>query len=210
MNAVLNVKKIFLDRPAVINAVDRAAHQALNRVGGRTRKTMQRSMRYVTPPKSGKPRKVSPPGAPPRAVRSHPWIRKHTYYAWDPEKKSVVVGPIRFGPKSGAPRRLEHGGRVRMRNPRRTIRRVGDGGEVGLGGSGPTVKPTYDWRGKKVLVRYGKLHTESQARRANELQELIYGPLEWDATIEPRPFAGPALEKMMPELPKELAGTVRP
>lgn len=211
MKITFDTKRLFFDRPAIMRAVDRAAHRALNRAGGKLRLMAQRSMRYVSQPKKeGKRRKTSAPGRPPRAVRPHPWIRKHLYYAWDPQKKSVLVGPALFGRRTGAPARLEKGGRVRIKNTRRKIRRVGDGGEIDIGGSGATVKPAVNWRGETILVRYGLLHTAAQAQRANELNEWLYGPEEFDATIEPRPYMGPALEKMLPQLPKELAGTVRP
>jgi hypothetical protein len=35
----------------------------------------------------------SAPGTPPHAVQPHPFIRKFLSYAYDPQRKSVVVGP---------------------------------------------------------------------------------------------------------------------
>lgn len=210
MKASIIPRDFFLDRAPVEKAVQRAGKQALARSGARHRLTAQRSMRYVTPTKSGKPRRVSAAGQPPLAVRPHPWIRRHWYFAWDPSTQSVVSGPALFGPASGAPRTLEKGGRVRIKNKRRKIRTVGDGGEMDLGGRGGTVKPVYNWRGQRVLVRYAKIRTTAQAALANANNEWLYGPAEFTATIEPRPTAGPALDKILPSLPRELAGTVKP
>ncbi len=211
MKITLDTKRLFFDRPAVTRAVDRAARKALTHAGGKVRLIAQRSMRYVTQPKKqGKKRKVSAPGQPPRAVRPHPWLRKHLYFAWDPQRKSVVVGPAVFGRRTGTPRRLERGGRVRIKNARRRLRRIGDGGEIDIGGSGPTVKPIENFKGETVRVRFARLRTQAQANRANELNAWLYGPNEFDATIEPRPYMGPALDKMLPQLPRELAGTVKP
>lgn len=209
-------RNFFFDQPEIEKAVERAGKQALARSGARHRLTAQRSMRYVTPPKSGKPRRVSSPGQPPLAVRPHPWVRKHWYYAWDPSTKSVVSGPALFGPASGAPRTLEKGGQARIKNRRRTIRRVGDGGEVriglpsGMGDLSRTAKQAIDWRGNAQWVTYAKIRTTAQAALANANNEWLYGPEEFTAQIEPRPTAGPALDKILPSLPRELAGTVRP
>jgi hypothetical protein len=202
--------RLFFDRGPVVAAVDKAGQRALSRQAARLRLTAQRSMRYVSAPKSGKPRKVSSPGQPPRAVRPHPWLRKHLYYSWDPSTKSAVVGPALFGPASGAPHTQEFGGRVTIRNPRRKRRQVGAGGEIDIGGSGPTSKPAYNWRGEKIIVRYAKLRTPSQVAHANEIQAWLYGPETFAANIEPRPYMGPALAKILPQLPRELAGSVRP
>lgn len=199
----------FFDRRPVVAAVERAGQRALVRTVGKLRLIAQRSMRYVSVPKSGKPRQVAPPGQPPRAVRPHPWLRRHLYYTWDPSTKSAVVGPALFGPGTGAPKVQEFGGRVTIRNPRRKHRRVGDGGELDIGGSGATSKPAFNWRGEKITVRYGLLRTQAQATRANEINAWLYGQESFAANIEPRPYMGPALEKTLPQLPPELAGSVR-
>lgn len=115
------VKKAFFDTRAVKNAVDPAARKALSKFGAYVRTRARTSIKY----KAG----TSAPGQPPHAHRSRGYVRKKKskktgavtarpasplreliYFAYDPARKSVVVGPTLGGSKSGAPQSLEEGG----------------------------------------------------------------------------------------------------
>lgn len=50
-------------------------------------------------------------------------------------------------------------------------------------------------------VVYGKLRTPAQVRRANEINEALYGPSVLHSTYPPRPTMGPALAQVAPLLP---------
>lgn len=95
----LRFTAMFLDRPAVMQAVERGRLTALRRAGALVRLSSQHSMRRRRGP--------SPPGSPPHAHAG--LLRQMIYYAYDPATRSVVVGPLRFA-RSDVPRVLEHGG----------------------------------------------------------------------------------------------------
>ena len=219
----MKVRDLFFDAPAVMRAVDKATRQALSRDGAILRKSAQQSMRYVTSRRkqlqqiaAGKRKRlkdvdVSKPGQPPRAIRPHPWIRRHLYFSYEPRRKNVVVGPIGFGRGSGAPHTLEYGGAVRRRNMRRTRRKVGDGGEIRIGGrSSATTKTAESHRGTQVAVTYALLRTAAQADRANRLNEQIYGPWTLPSVkVAARPFMRPALQRERSKLTGPWANSIR-
>ena len=202
-----DVKKWFFDRDRVTKLMDRENRQALQEAGRRIRRVAQTSMRYVTSRReqerkiaaglrkraAGDP-SVSRPGEPPRAIKPHPWIRKNLFYAFEPVAQSVVIGPVGFARGSGAPETLEFGGRARVRNKQRRTRRMGGGGEI-------------DVRGGRVV--YTKLQTAAQVERANLLNEELYGPMFKVVYVAARPYMGPALRKVQPELPRLWAASVR-
>jgi hypothetical protein len=202
-----DVKKWFFDRDRVTKLMDAKSRQALQEAGRRIRRVAQTSMRYVTSRREQERKiaaglrkraaadpSVSRPGEPPRAIKPHPWIRKNLFYAFEPVAQSVVIGPVGFPRGSGAPEILEFGGRARMRNRQRRKRRLGGGGEI-------------DIRGGRVI--YTKLQTAAQVERANRLNEELYGPMFKVVFVAQRPFMGPALRKVQPELPRLWAASVR-
>jgi hypothetical protein len=95
----------FFDRPAVQRAVDSAARRLLSKFGAYVRRSAKRSIRP-----GGKKHATSTPGEPPRSHVGT--LRKLLYFAWDENRKSVVVGPSLFsGAKAaGIPGVLERGG----------------------------------------------------------------------------------------------------
>ncbi len=195
-----DMKRFFLDRPAVTRAMDAATHQAMRKALGTIRKTAQRSMRYTTEKPDGT-HKASAPGQPPRAVKPHPWLRKNLWFAYDPRRQEGVAGPVALGAAATVPPVLEFGGRVRLRNRRRRVRRVGDSGEIRLGGMGRTAKLVKDSRGNTRVVTYGRLRTAAGAHRANRINRELYGPASRTVTIRPRPYMGPTLESVAPTIP---------
>lgn len=128
-------KGLFFDRAAVLDAIDAAGKRVLPKAGAYVQTDAKRSMRparqkptaALTPEerasferrqklyKSGKskvkpkrPLVASEPGEPPRTRTG--LIRKFLFFAFDPQTKSVVVGPALLNKSSGAPATLEYGG----------------------------------------------------------------------------------------------------
>ena len=217
-NLTFAAKAFFLDSPRIEALLDAATRKNLMHAGGKVRTIARRSMRYVTAAKEQerlirlglrkrlRDPQASKPGEPPRAIRPHPWIREHLLFAYDPAGQMVVVGPVGFAAGSRAPAVLEHGGRTRIRNKRRALRKVGHGGEIAIGAQAR-------WRGAKtnadgIPVVYITLRTQAQADRANRLNEQLYGPLYRIAYIEPRPFMAPALSQVQPSLPGLWANSI--
>jgi hypothetical protein len=173
-------------------------HQALSAAGAYIRAVAQNSMAY-------RPLGISSaPGHPPFAhTKTGAFLRRRMRFAV--EGNTVVIGPEALPGKAIAPRVLEGGGVAWVKNPRARLRKLGDGGEIRIGGcEGFTSKPSIDQRGRQVMVTYARLQTARQVRRANELNTLIYGPplVKHLATIAPRPYMGPALavaKAVMPE-----------
>ena len=222
-NLTWNVRNWFFDRERVRSTLRITTRQALSKAGALVRTIARRSMRYVTSMAeqerqiaagerkrlSGEPA-PSAPGTPPHAVRPHPWIRQHLYYAYDPGRGSVVIGPVRLSSRVNVPALHEYGGRVVLKNPRRRVRKVGAGGEIRLGGRPcRTTRPVLDRRGATVQVTYARLRTGAQVARANRLNEALYGPASYTAAYPPRPFMGPALVAVEPGLARLWLRSVR-
>lgn len=127
-----DVKGNFFDRRGVQRAMDKATNAALRKAGGETRLRARRSMRpQPRPPKQGikgyaarlktyeGKAKHSSPGQPPfrNADSGKALIYKLMRFAWDPFRKSVVVGPL-TNKRGRVPEVLEYGGTVqRWRYP---------------------------------------------------------------------------------------------
>ena len=202
----MNMKDCFFDRQAVKDAVGKANIDALGKAGATTRKIAMNSMRTVAP--GAKP---SAPGQPPHALRSHPWIKKNLWYAWDDQTQSVVVGPVGFPRSTMAQRNLEFGvSGLGVPNRRRRIRQVGHGGEIQIGGRVyPSTRPVIDQHGQSVAVTYIRLRTQAQADRANRLNEQLFGPPTLTLNIEARPFMGPAMQKAVPSISRLWKDSIR-
>ncbi|GHT30585.1 hypothetical protein FACS1894214_0720 [Planctomycetales bacterium] len=82
----------------------------------RTRKVLSKFGSYVrqTAKKSIRKRKgTSKPGSPPFSHTGT--LKKFLFFGYDPNKRSVVIGPVVVPGKSGkAPSTLEHGGRITL------------------------------------------------------------------------------------------------
>jgi len=206
---------MFFDRPLVKAAMNDVSRRALSRLGATIRTFARRSMRYTTSEReqarqvgAGKRKRIrppqpAPPGSPPRAVHPHPWIRQFLFYGYDAANKSVVIGPTRLpGSQINIPAIHEKGGSVTIRNRRRRLRRVGDGGEVRVGGcAGLTTSEVTDLRGRPVMVTFARLSTAAQAARANRLNAELYGPTIQHLFYPARPFMVPAMMAVLPSTP---------
>lgn len=210
------VTRAFFDRDVVIAAVDKATRDVLSKFGAFVRTTAKQSIKkapFASKKERGQDRidfsrKTSTPGSPPYSQTGK--LKKGIFFSFDRQTKSVVVGPARFPSGAGtAPATLEYGGAAgRRRNMRRTVRHVGDGGEVEIGG---WFCATTKINREGTQVTYIKLRTQAQADRANRLNEKLYGPMILGpAAIAARPYMHPALQKELPKLPAMWANSVKP
>ena len=96
----LKMARMFFDRPAVLGAVDKATRRVLSKFGAYVRRTARQSIR--------KRKGISKPGHPPS---SHTGLLKQfIFFAYEPNRRSVVIGPERLGGRGEAPPALEYGG----------------------------------------------------------------------------------------------------
>lgn len=103
IGTLFDVKKMFFDRAAVINATNKADRKALGHIGGEIRKTAKRSIKKAPKGKSQwktaagehflarAPGSVSAPGSPPVSHTGR--LKKGILYGYDKDRNSVVVGP---------------------------------------------------------------------------------------------------------------------
>lgn len=107
-------KKGFFDREAVMEAVDRATLRVLSRFGAFVRTRARTSIR--------RRKGTSPAGGPPY---SHVGLlRNLIFFAFDADRRSVVVGPVLINSPTGAPENLEYGGQADLPMPKGGSRRV--------------------------------------------------------------------------------------
>ena len=110
----LKLKAMFFDSPAVLKAVDRATRKVLSRFGAYVRTAARSSIR--------KRKAVSQPGQPPSSHVGT--LKKLIFFGYEPQQKSVVIGPTPFRGAAEAPPLLEYGGRGRHKNRRGRSRTV--------------------------------------------------------------------------------------
>lgn len=205
--------KWFFNRDEVKRRMDRGTHKALSRFGAVVMRTARGSIRPAMAENSkrrkraAKPRPPSLPGSPP--VNRTGLLRDHILFAYDPQKKSVVIGPELLSRSSMAQKRLEFGGTGSAhKNPRRRLRKIGQGGEIRVfGRRSKTTKNTTIVQAaatSRLLgtvqrpVTYCKIRTQAQADRANRINEELYGPATLPAaSIAPRPYMAPAFQKTL-------------
>jgi hypothetical protein len=213
------MKDFFFDRDNVRAILDWRNLKALERAGQWARTTAINSMRDIPATKLADKRRAeedgllsvglfgyepSPQGKPPYAITGHPWIKSGMMDIFDPTSKTMVVGPLFMQRRHNVPRILEEGGPTTIRNPRRTYRKIGSGGEIELGRrtGGTTTKRNTPVQGLSQIVTYIKIRTQKQADRANRLNEALYGATNIPITIHPHPFMAPTMEKLAPRLDK--------
>jgi hypothetical protein len=100
-------KALFFDRPEVLSEMDRETLKVFRRFGGFVRKVARRSIKK-------RKRKTSAPGSPPHSRGAH-LLRNNIFFHYDPNQRSVVIGPTALNQTSGdndgdVPRLLEEGG----------------------------------------------------------------------------------------------------
>ena len=161
-----------------------------------------------------KRKKASTPGQPPHTQTRN--LPHAVLYAVTRDREFAVVGPSsHFGRRIHKVAALHEfsGYDGTYRNRRRRIRRVGGAGEIEIvrrrrrnsTARVVTLKKTLQGN---VRVRFAKIRTAAQARRANQINEELYGPLKARANYPKRPFMGPALKRVAPQLPEHWRGTM--
>src|SRR5262245_47126981 len=109
MNAM---KRWFFTSAAVLKHADKKTRAVLSKFGAFTRRTAKGLIR--------KAKKPSRPGQPPHGHGQQP-LQKFIYFAYEPERRAVIIGPARLNGTIGtAPEALEKGKRAKIR-----IRRAG-------------------------------------------------------------------------------------
>lgn len=97
----------FFDTKAVRDAVDAGTRKALSKFGAFVRQRARSSIRTR--------KKSSPPGQPPSSHEGS--LKRLIFFAYDAEKKTVVIGPVPFR-TGAAPALLEYGGAVPRKSGR--------------------------------------------------------------------------------------------
>lgn len=93
-------KGLFFDRAAVTNAASRAERKVLSRFGAFVRREARNSIR--------RRRKISEPGKPPSSHTG--LLKRNIFFVHEPNRSSVVIGPVLLNKGTDAPALLEHGG----------------------------------------------------------------------------------------------------
>ncbi len=118
-----NTRDFFFDRSVVIGAVDKAKRKVLSKAGSFVRLGARRSIKPAGKRAMKQRDKmrlrgyndptISTPGSPPRLHTKSTRNLKLILFAWEPQRQSVVIGPMLFKTAGGArvPEVLEHGGR---------------------------------------------------------------------------------------------------
>lgn len=108
---VIKAARSFFDSELVLSELKAGERAALGKAGSYVRGVARRSMRNQP-----NPNKFSQPGKPPFAKKGQ--LKKLLFFSYDPQTRSVVVGPEAFG-EAQAPAALEFGGTVTARRRKR-------------------------------------------------------------------------------------------
>lgn len=102
-----DAKALFFDRPAVMRMLSKKERALLSRFGAFVRRRAKSSIRI------SRSNQISQPGETPKGHTGR--LREKIYFAADPAKRSVVIGPTLFGDKTGEElSALEQGGMSTM------------------------------------------------------------------------------------------------
>lgn len=106
-------KVLFFDSKKVMAATTKAERRVLSRFGAYVRRSARSSIR--------RRKKPSTPGQPPSSHTG--LLKRFIFFAYEPRRRSVVIGPVRLNQKTGeALPALEHGGSVRIVSRRKGAR----------------------------------------------------------------------------------------
>jgi hypothetical protein len=93
-------KGLFFDSAKIVRSVDAATRRVLSKFGAFVRTSARSSIR--------KRKRSAAEGQPPSSHTG--LLKKFIFFGYDPERRSVVIGPARLGKPGEAPRALELGG----------------------------------------------------------------------------------------------------
>lgn len=112
---LIDVKKMFFDRPAIKNAMGKAKLKFLSKAGAFVMRRARQSIRSS--------KKISAPGQPPRA-HGQKRLKRNIFFAFDRAAEITLVGPLFLNQidrnKDGKPTQgtvpnvLEYGGTIRI------------------------------------------------------------------------------------------------
>lgn len=94
------VKRLFFDRQKVLSKVSRAERRVLSRFGAYVRQDAKRRIRRRKRPSQPEESPTNQTGL----------FKRHIYFLFDPDRRSVVIGPTRLSTGHDAPATLEYGG----------------------------------------------------------------------------------------------------
>lgn len=131
-----DAKSYFFDRPTV-DSLDAAALKGLSKFGAFVRRDARKSIRKARQKtlaelskderrrfriresigkregwKAKRPLASSAPGEPPRSVTG--LLKQHIFFIYEPQERSVLVGPADLNRNTNAPENLEKGGTVKL------------------------------------------------------------------------------------------------
>ena len=110
---IKQVQGLFFDRQKVLAAVSRAERKVLSQFGAFVRQDARQRIR--------RRKRSSRPGESP--TNQTGLLKRHIHFAFDPDRRSVVIGPARLNKPSVAPAALEYGGQTTLETrPRGRIR----------------------------------------------------------------------------------------
>lgn len=174
------VRGQFFDSSAVIRKTNAVERRILSRFGAFVRRRSKSSIR-------SRKRKVSEPGNPPFSRKGT--LKKLIFFSYDTNKKSVVIGPTKFG-KGEAPRLLEEGGTAtRQLLLLGKIQGRDDRGRFTKKALQP-LDPSINYSGEVVF---------KNSKRGSQLR----------TKYRPRPFMGPAFNAELPSVRDQLANSIK-
>lgn len=109
---IQQAKGLFFDRQKVQSAVSRAERRVLSKFGAHVRQDAKQRIRRRKRP--------SRPGESP--TNQTGLLKRHIYFVFDPDRRSVVIGPALLSIGTGAPSTLEHGGETAVESDRKVVR----------------------------------------------------------------------------------------
>ncbi len=98
------LKPLFLDRRPIMDRTDRWWRRAAMRVGGYLRRAARSQIR--------RRKRISKPGQGPTSWTG--LLKRNIFFAYDPRRRTVVVGPAALNKATDAPHLLEFGGRTSL------------------------------------------------------------------------------------------------
>lgn len=104
---ISQAKSLFFDRQQVQSKVSRAERKVLSRFGAYVRQDAKQRIRR-------RKRSSQPDESP---TNQTGLLKRHIYFVFDPDRRSVVIGPARLSTGTEAPATLEYGGSAVVETP---------------------------------------------------------------------------------------------
>lgn len=97
---IAQAKSLFFDRQKVLSQVSRAERRVLSRFGAYVRQDAKQRIRRRKRPSQPDESPTNQTGL----------LKRHIYFVFDSDRRSVVIGPARLSAGTEAPATLEYGG----------------------------------------------------------------------------------------------------